>query len=108
MINGKLIFIGLGLHDEKDISLKGLAELENCDKVFAEFYTSNLAGFDKKGFEKRIGKNIEILSRDESERGEKILKNALQKKVCFLTCGDPMIATTHVDLRLRAKKKWGY
>lgn len=105
MINRKLIFIGLGLYDEKDISLKGLNELKNCDKVFAEFYTSNLIGLDKKAFEKKIGKNIEILSRAESENGDKILKYATKFKVGFLTCGDPMIATTHVDLRLRAKKK---
>ena len=105
MSNGRLIFVGLGLYDEKDISLKGLNELDNCDKVFAEFYTSKLVGLDKNTFEKKLGKPIEVLSREESEKGDKILDYASKEKVGFLTCGDPMIATTHVDLRLRAMKR---
>ena len=105
MSKGQLIFIGLGLYDENDISLRGLKELENCEKVFAEFYTSKLVGLNKNSFEKKIGKVIEVLSREESEKGDKILKEALKRKVAFLTCGDPMIATTHVDLRLRAIDK---
>lgn len=105
MEKGQLIFIGLGLYDENDISLKGLNELKNCKKVFAEFYTSKLAGFNKPSFEKVIGKNINVLSRSESEKGEIILKNAQSEKVAFLVCGDPMTATTHVDLRIRAIKK---
>ena len=41
--------IGLGLFDEKDISLKGLETLKDADKVYAEFFTSRLFGssFDK-------------------------------------------------------------
>jgi diphthine synthase len=105
MSNGQLIFVGLGLYDEKDISLKGLTELENCDKIFAEFYTSKLVGLDKNTFEKKLGKVLEILSREETEKGDKILDYASKEKVGFLTCGDPMIATTHVDLRLRAAKR---
>jgi diphthine synthase len=105
MPKGQLIFIGLGLYDEKDISLRGLKELENCEKVFAEFYTSKLVGLNKNSFEKKISKGIKVLTREESEKGDIILKEALKRKVAFLTCGDPMIATTHVDLRLRAIKK---
>ena len=105
MSKGQLIFIGLGLYDENDISLRGLKELESCEKVFAEFYTSKLVGLNKNAFEKKICKKIEVLSREESEAGDKILKYASKGKVGFLTCGDPMIATTHVNLRLRAIEK---
>jgi diphthine synthase len=105
MSNGQLIFVGLGLYDEKDITLRGFSELENCGKIFAEFYTSNLVGLDKNTFEKKLGKTLEILTREETENGNKILEYASQEKVGFLTCGDPMIATTHVDLRLRAMRK---
>ena len=105
MSTGKLIFIGLGLYNEKDISLNGLNELKNCDKIFAEFYTSKLVDLNKNAFEKRIGKTFEVLSREETEKGDKILKYALKEKVGFLICGDPMTATTHIDLRLRAIKK---
>jgi len=104
MTKEKLIFIGLGLFDEKDISLKGFKEIQKCEKVFAEFYTAKLTGTDIKKIEKTIGKTIEILTRDDTEKAEKILNIAKEKKVALLTCGDPMTATTHVDLRLRAEK----
>ena len=105
MTTGRLTFIGLGLYDEKDISLKGLEEIKKCDKVYAEFYTAKLTGADIKKLGKNIKKNIEVLSREETEKGDKILESAIEKNVVFLTCGDPMTATTHVDLRLRALEK---
>ncbi|MFW6120321.1 MAG: diphthine synthase [Petrotogales bacterium] len=108
MSNGQLIFVGLGLYDENDISLKGWNELENCDRVFAEFYTSKLVGLNKNALEKKLGKTIVVLSREETEKGDKIIDCALKEKVVFLTCGDPMIATTHIDLRLQAMKKGIY
>jgi diphthine synthase len=104
MPNGNLTFIGLGLYDDKDISLKGLDEIRNCDKIFAEFYTAKLTGADIKEVEKTIGKPIKILTRAETEKGDVILGSAKESSVIFLTCGDPMTATTHVDLRLRAIK----
>jgi diphthine synthase len=104
MSEGQLVFVGLGLYDEQDVSLKGLQELKACDQVFAEFYTAKLGQFHQSTFEKVIGKTIKVLSREETEKGDILLNTASQKNVVFLTCGDPMIATTHVDLRLRAIK----
>ena len=101
---GSLTFVGLGLFDERDISLKGIEEIKKCDKVFAEFYTAKLTGASVKEIEKTIGKKIEILSREQTENGEKILESAKNQNTIFLTCGDPMTATTHIDLRLRAIK----
>lgn len=102
---GMLVFVGLGLYDEHDVSIKGLQELKECEIVFAEFYTAKLGRFDKKGFEQIIGKTIQVLSRQETEKGDIILRAAENHHVVFLTVGDPMIATTHVDLRLSAIKK---
>jgi diphthine synthase len=104
MTNGTLTFIGLGLYDEKDISLKGLEEIKKCDRIFAEFYTAKLTGTSIDKIKKKIGKPIEILTREQTEKGEIILNLAKEKKIAFLTCGDPMTATTHVDIRLRAMK----
>ncbi len=104
MSKGKLIFIGLGLYDEKDISLKGLEEIKHCDRVFAEFYTAKLVGTNLDKIEKIIGKKITVLSREETEKGDKILNSGEKENVAFLTCGDSMTATTHVDLRMRAIK----
>jgi diphthamide biosynthesis methyltransferase len=81
MPNGSLVFIGLGLYDDADISLKGLQELRQCDVVFAEFYTTILGKFDKKHLETTIDKKIEILSREDTEKGEKIISAALENHV---------------------------
>lgn len=105
MPNGTLTFIGLGLYDEKDISLKALDEIKNCSKIYAEFYTAKLIGTTIEKIENQIGTKIIILNREETEKGKIILDSAKNKKVAFLTCGDSMAATTHVDLRIRAEKK---
>ena len=101
-----LYFIGLGLYDEKDITLKGLEVARKCDKVFAEFYTSLLAGTSIDRIEELVGKPIVRLNREDVELNfEKIvLPEAKEKDIAFLTAGDPMVATTHSDLRIRAKK----
>jgi len=105
MIKNSLTFVGLGLYDEKDISLKGLEEVKNCNKVFAEFYTAKLVGTDVEKIERTIGKKIEVLTREQTEKGDIIIDAAEKQKVVFLTAGDPMTATTHVDLRIRAVKQ---
>ena len=102
MSNGKIAFIGLGLNDETDISLKGLNEINNCSKVYAEFYTAKLFGTSIKKLEIQINKKIIILTREKVEQGDKIIEDAKNNHIAFLSCGDSMAATTHLDLRLRA------
>lgn len=104
MSKSSLVFVGLGLYDEKDISLKGLEEIKKSDKVFAEFYTAKLVGTEIKKIEKTVGKKITVLSREETEKGDIIIDSAKKQKTVFLTAGDPMTATTHVDLRIQAVK----
>ncbi len=100
-----LYFIGIGLYDEKDVSLRGLEAIKKCDVVYLENYTSILSCNVKK-LEKLYGKKIILSSRDlvEKKAEETILKDALSKNVAFLVIGDPMSATTHIDLRLRAEE----
>lgn len=100
-----LYFIGLGLYDEKDVSLSGLEAIKKCNVVYLENYTSRLSCNVKKLVE-FYGKKIILASRDlvENKAEETILKNALSKDVAFLVIGDPMSGTTHIDLRLRAEK----
>jgi len=92
-----LTFVGLGLYDEKDITVKGLEAIRAADTVFAEFYTSPLGGKTIEKMEEEYGKRIALL-----ERSDIILKRAKHQNVVLLSGGDAMIATTHVDLRLRA------
>ena len=56
---------------------------------------------------KRTRKKIIIVSRRdlEEESGRKVLEAAKEGKAALLVPGDPLIATTHVDLRIRAKKQ---
>ena len=49
--------VGLGLFDEKDISLKGIETLKNVDKVYAEFFTSRLFGSNFDAIEEVIDGN---------------------------------------------------
>ncbi len=98
-----LTFIGLGLYDEKDITVKGLEAVRNADSVYAEFYTSNLIGTSIENIEEFYGKKLIVLSREEVEHDPVWLAHAKKENVVFLSGGDAMVATTHIDLRLRAK-----
>jgi diphthine synthase len=100
-----LTFIGLGLYDEKDVSVKGLEAIRDADVIYAEFYTSRLMGSSVERLESLYGKEVLVLSREDVEQRpkENLLKDAKDRNVVFLTGGDAMVATTHVDLRLRAK-----
>ncbi|HUK84521.1 MAG TPA: diphthine synthase [Candidatus Acidoferrum sp.] len=101
----KLVFVGLGLNDEKGISLKGLEEVKNADSVFMELYTSLMPDFSLQRFEDLCGKKVQLVSRSdlEEENGGVILEAAKKGKTLFLVPGDPFIATTHVTLRVEAE-----
>ena len=99
---GELVFVGLGLHDEKGITLRGLEETRAADVAFAEFYTSALLGTRLAAVESLVGKPVRRVNREQVEAATTILDTAKDRRVAFLVAGDPMVATTHVDLRLRA------
>jgi diphthine synthase len=99
-----LYFIGLGLYDERDISVKGLEAVRAADTVYAEFYTSRLMGTTSEKLEALYGKRVGLLSREEVEVDPVWLEEAREKDVAFLVGGDAMVSTTHLDLRLRAAK----
>ena len=104
---GELVFIGLGLFDEMDMSLRGLEEARQASFVYAELYTSLMASLSLEHLKKIAGKDVTVVSRKvlEEENGEPILEKAERSKVAFLVPGDPLIATTHIDLRIRAEKR---
>lgn len=102
-----LYFIGLGLYDEQDITQKALHAISTCEQVYAEFYTSIMMGTNVSQLEETIGKSIRVLTREETEKGDLLFSSLNKGNVAFLTGGDSMAATTHVDLRIRAIKQ-GY
>ncbi|WP_017342683.1 diphthine synthase [Halorubrum sp. T3] len=101
-----LTFIGLGLYDERSVTVEGREALREADRVFAEFYTSRLVGADVADLEAYHGVDVEVRDRDGVERDpEPILDAAASGDAAFLTAGDTMISTTHTDLRLRAEER---
>ncbi len=103
---GELVFVGMGLHDERDISLRGMEEIQSADAVFAELYTSLMENSTVKKLSRLAGKRVVQISRRmlEEENGQELIAVAQRGKAVMLVPGDPMIATTHVDLRIRARR----
>ena len=99
-----LNIIGIGLGDEKDITLKGLELVKSSDFVYLESYTSKLNCSISK-LEKLYGKKIIIADRSLVEKKEEITDNAKDKIVSFLVIGDVFGATTHIDIMQRALDK---
>eukprot|EP01083_Nonionella_stella_P052724 139789_1 len=97
-----LYIIGLGLGDEKDVTIRGLEAIKSCDKVFLECYTSILS-IEKDRLEDFYGKEVIIADRDFVEcKAEEIYLPGKDGNVAVLVVGDPVCATTHTDIMIRA------
>ncbi|PKA56504.1 putative diphthine synthase [Apostasia shenzhenica] len=104
-----LYIIGLGLGDERDITLRGLDVVRRCVKIYVEAYTSLLSfGLSSDGLskmERLYGKTITIADREMvEEKADSILSEASESDIAFLVVGDPFGATTHSDLVVRARQ----
>jgi len=98
-----LTFVGLGLYDERSVTVAGRDAIRSADRVVAEFYTSKLAGATLAELESYHDTEIEVRDRAGVEQSpDDILDDAADSEVVFCTAGDTMISTTHTDLRLRA------
>ncbi|HUH78318.1 MAG TPA: diphthine synthase [Methanoregula sp.] len=98
-----LTFIGLGLYDKTDVSEKGLVRIRGADDIFLESYTSRLMGASCAELEAFYEKPVRLLYRkDVEQEPREILRLAQDRDVVFLCAGDPMVSTTHADLRMRA------
>jgi len=100
-----IVFVGLGLSGTDGMTVKGLNALKECDKIYAEFYTSSLIGAGIGDIESVIGKKITLVHRSQVEEDDIIIKDAKTMVVGFVTAGDTMLATTHVDLRIQAAEE---
>lgn len=98
-----LSFVGLGLYDERSITVEGCDAIAAADRVFCERYTSRLAGASLADIEAFHDVEIEVRDRvDVEDDPSAILDAAADEAAVLLVVGDPMVATTHIDLRLRA------
>ncbi|KAK0222466.1 tetrapyrrole methylase [Armillaria nabsnona] len=95
--------IGLGLCDEKDVTIRGLEAIKGSSRVYLEAYTSILM-VQKEKLEAFYEKPLILADRDMVEtESDEILANADTEDVSLLVVGDPFGATTHTDIILRAR-----
>jgi len=100
-----LTFVGLGLWDLEDISLKGFKAVKRADEVYVELYTSRISA-SVEDMEKFFERKIKLLERkDLEEESSLIIERARKKDIVVLVPGDPMVATTHSATRLEAERE---
>jgi diphthine synthase len=100
-----LYLIGLGIGNEGDISVRGLEACRAADQVFLELYTSKWPG-DLKKLEKAVKKKINMLQRSDIEdHVSKLVAMARKKEIAVLVPGDPLSATTHLNVLMEAREQ---
>jgi diphthine synthase len=100
-----LYLIGIGLNNERDITLKGLGLIKKSKKVYLDNYTSRL-NCSIEDLERLYKKKIIVADRELIEdRMDLILKEAKKNDVALLIIGAPLAATTHINFILEAKKR---
>lgn len=77
-----LYFIGLGLADVDDLTVKGLRIIKNCTEVYLETYTTILQ-IDPKTLEEQLGVKIIPADRELVE-----LSAGRDRKICYSEGGD--------------------
>ena len=80
--------------------------LRKCTVVYIERFTSAVSEGDIKGLNSLLEVNIQPVQRWFVEDGRDIIEIARTKNVALVTYGDPLIATTHCELR-SARQKLG-
>ena len=100
-----LYFVGLGI--EQSLSVKSANELRLCEVVYFESYTSPRVNDDTiPQISDLLGPaKVEAVRREFVEDGRKILEISKRAGVALVCSGDPMVATTHQELRTRALKE---
>jgi diphthine synthase len=101
-----LWFVGTGINGYRGLSLAALDVLKRCNVVFVERFTSALSDSDLRDLNGTIGMNAEPVQRWFVEDGREILEAAKTGEVALVTYGDPLIATTHTELRSRAARSF--
>ncbi|MCR4369471.1 MAG: diphthine synthase, partial [archaeon] len=99
-----LYLIGLGLIPSH-LTLEAQAALRACKKIYLEVYTSQYAQGSPADLEKITGKQIFELTRKQVEEElAPLLEEAKSKDIGLAVFGNPLNATTHIQILLDAKK----
>jgi diphthine synthase len=99
-----LWFVGTGINGYRGLSLAAVDMLKKCDVVYVERFTSALSDSDLQGLNSILEREVRPVQRWFVEDGREILEAAKTREVALVTYGDPLIATTHSELRSRAAR----
>jgi len=99
-----LWFIGLGISGISELSDSTLDVIRNAKIVYLESFTSPISETEKKELENISSGEFKIAKRWLVEDGNEILKNSKNKETILISYGDPYIATTHLELKIRAMR----
>ena len=100
MVGNGLWLIGLGPGDLHQMTVAALGAARDADHRFLEGYTALLPPLELENMESLIGP-WELRMRSAVEKPQNLLSLAQSSKVALLVVGDPLQATTHVDLQIR-------
>jgi len=95
--------IGIGLKPGH-LTVEAISALKKCGEVFLEKYTSDFPSGTTSELEMLTGKSVRELGRHEvEEEFVKRLPGAREKNIALLVIGNPLFATTHVQLLIDAE-----
>ena len=97
-----LRLIGIGPGDLGLMTVNAIEAAKESDHRFLEGYTATLPPEQEGMLEGLIGPWTRLM-RPDVEKPDELLRLARSSTVALLVVGDPMQATTHIDLLLRAK-----
>ena len=99
-----LWLIGIGPGDLDHMTERARSVAKECSKRFLEGYTAVLPPSEEGRLESVVG-SWERLMRNEVEKPDELLGLARTEPVALLIVGDPMQATTHIDLEERCAEE---
>ena len=97
-----LALVGLGTQGMDGIPRGAVEYVRCCDHVYADIYTSPWPDGLLLELAKLIGREPRPATRTLLEDGRRILDESAKGSAAILCVGDPLVATTHMTLRLKA------
>jgi len=98
-----LWFVGLGISGTRSIPIEVVKIIQEADFVYLEAFTSPISKQYEDEIKNMVNGSFKIAKRWLVEDGQEILKTSKSSTVVLLSYGDPYVATTHIELRTRAK-----
>ena len=99
-----LWLVGVGPGDLDLMTVAAIDRVKSCRHRFLEGYTALLPDGASEALTAAVGQYTRIM-RNDVENPDRLLELAATDSVALMVVGDPLQATTHVDLQLRALER---